>query len=81
MLKYFSKNCVYNIIDKEKMVWLKNKGIGETLGVENIYDLVDKEMKGRFEYGDPTDEQTRKYKRHVSELAESEKFMYTREDM
>ena len=38
------------------MLWLRNKDIGEILGVENIYDLVDKEMKGRFENGDPTDE-------------------------
>ena len=63
------------------MLWLRNKDIGEILGVENIYDLVDKEMKGRFENGDPTDEQTRKYKRHGLELIEGEKFMCTREDI
>ena len=50
------------------MLWLRNKVIGEKLGVENTYDLIDKEIKGRFENRNPTDEQIREYKRHGSEL-------------
>ena len=79
--KTFAKNCVYNIIDKGKLLWLTNKDIGEKLGVENIYDLIDKEMKGRFETRNPTDEQTREYKRHGSELIDGEKFTCTPEDI
>ena len=79
--KIFAKHCVHNIIDKEKMLWLRNKDIGENLSVGNIYDLMDKEGKGKFETKNPTDEQIREYKRHGSELIDDEKFMYTREDI
>ena len=40
----YAKNCINNIIDEEKIIWLRNKDIGEKLGIENIYDLVDKEI-------------------------------------
>ena len=46
------------------MLWLINKDIGEKLGVENIYDLIDKEIKGRFKTRNPTDGQSREYKRY-----------------
>ena len=43
----FSKNYVYNIIDKEKKkLWLINKH-RKKIGVKNICDLIDKEMKGK----------------------------------
>ena len=77
----YAKNCIHNIIDKEKMLWLRKKDIGEKLGVENIYDLIDKEVEGRFENKNPTNEQIREYKRHVSELIDYEKLMYTHEDI
>ena len=35
--------------DKEKKLWLRNKDKGEILDVGNIYDLIDKETKGKFE--------------------------------
>ena len=76
-----AKNCIHNIIDKEKMLWLRKKDIGETLGVENIDDLIDKEIKGRFETRNPTNEQINENKRHGSELIDVEKFMFTREDI
>ena len=69
------------MIHQEKMLWLRNKDIGEKLGVENIDDLIDKEMKGRSETRNPTNEQIREYKRHSSELIDDKKFMYTREDI
>ena len=75
----YAKNSRYNKIDKEKMLWLRSKDIREKLGVENIYDLIDKKIKGRFETKNPLDEQIKKYKKHRSELINSEKFMYTHE--
>lgn len=41
----FAENYVYNIIDKQKKLWLRNKDTVEKLGVPNIYDLVDKKIK------------------------------------
>ena len=73
----FAKNCVQNIVDKEKKLWLRNKDIGNKLGVENIYDLVDQEIKSKFKTNNPTEQQTRKYKKHRSELIKDEKFKYT----
>ena len=48
------------------MLWLRNKDIGEIklLGVQNIYDLIDEEIKDKFETKNPTDEQNREYERH-----------------
>ena len=63
------------------MLWLRNKDIGEKFGVENIYDLIDKEIKGRFETRNPTDEQIKKYKRHRSELINGEKFICINENI
>ena len=50
------------------MLRVRNKGIGEKLDVKNIYDLIDEEIKGRFEVGNPINEQIREYKRHGSKL-------------
>ena len=77
----YAKNCIHNMINKEKILWLRNKDLGGKLSVENIYDLIDKEIKGRFETRNLTNEQTKEYKRHGSKLIDGEKFMYTREDI
>ena len=77
----YAKNCIHNIIDKEKMLWLRNKVIGEKLGVTNMNDLIDKEIKGKFETRNPTNEQIREYKRHGSELIDGEKFIYVCQDI
>ena len=58
-------------------MWLRNKDIGNKLGVENIYDFVDQEIKSKFKTNNPTEQQTRKYKKHWSELIKDEKFKYT----
>ena len=50
------------MIDKEKKLWLRKKDIKERLGVENIYDLIDKEIKSKFETKNPTNEQIREFK-------------------
>ena len=58
--KTFSENCIHNIIDTEKMLWLRNKDIGEKLVVNNIYHIIDKEIKAIFETKNSKDEQIRK---------------------
>ena len=62
-------------------MWLSNKDIGKKLGVENIYDLIDKEIKGKFETNNPTKQQIKEYKRNGSELIDGKKFVYTHEDI
>ena len=32
----YAKNCVHHIVEKEKMLWVRNKDTGEKLGVKNI---------------------------------------------
>ena len=61
--KAFAKNCVYNIIDKEKTLWLRNKDIGEKEGVQYIYGLVHKEIKGKFNNKNPAKQQIKKSKK------------------
>ena len=77
----FAKNYFYNITDGEKKLRLRNRDIGERLGVKNIYDLIDKEIKEKSETKNPTNEQIREYKRHVSELIRVEKYKYTHDDI
>ena len=55
------------------------KDIGEKLHVKNIFDLVDKEIKGKSETDYPAEQQIRKYKRHGSEFIEDTKFTYVHE--
>ena len=76
----YTKTYVYNITDKEKRLWIRNKDIGEKLDVENIYDLIDKEVKSKFERKNPTGE-VKIYKIHGSEFINGEKFMYIHEDI
>ena len=49
----FSKNSIHKIsqskIEKESILLLRIKDIGRELDVKNIFDLVDKEIKGKFE--------------------------------
>ena len=49
------------------------------LDVTNIFDIVDKERKWKFETDYSTEQQIRKHTRHESELIENEKFMYAHE--
>ena len=79
----FAKNCIHTITQLRKgqklALWLKIKDIGRELDVKNIFELIDKEIKGKFETNYPTKQQIRKYKRHGSEFIENEKFMYADE--
>ena len=79
----FDKNCIHIIKQlrkrKELILWLRINDIGRELDVKNIFDLVDKEIKGKFETNYLTEQQIRKYKRHESEFIENGKFMYAHE--
>ena len=79
----FVKSCIYRISQlkrgKKSIFWLKFKDTGRELDVKNIFDLVDKEIKGKFKTKNPTEQQIRKYKRHGSEFIEYEKFMCSHE--
>ena len=41
--------------------------------------VVDKEIKGKFTTNNPTNELTKKYKKHGSELIDDRKFVYAHE--
>ena len=56
-----AKSCAHNILDKEKKLWLRNKNIGKKLDDENIYDLIDKEIKDKFDTTNSTKQQIREY--------------------
>ena len=75
----FAKNCIHTISQikkgKESFLWLRIKETGRELDVKNIFDLVDKEIKGKFETNYSTEQQIRKYKRHETEFIKDIKFM------
>ena len=62
----YAENCIHKITQLKKSkqpdLWIKTKDIGRKLDVKNIFDLVDKEIKGEFETNYPTEQQIRKYK-------------------
>ena len=53
--------------------------IQKNLAVKNIYDLVDKEIKGNFKTNNPTEQQTHKYTRNASDVVDNERFLYAHE--
>ena len=78
--------CVYKMVDinaetfaKESFLWLRIKYMGRELDIKNIFDLVDKEIKDKWENYYPTEQQIRKYKRHGSEFIKDVKYMYAQE--
>ena len=81
----FAENCIHTITQlrkgKEPNSRIRGKDKGKKLDAKNIFDLVDKEIKGKFETNYTKEQQIRKYKRHGSELIKDEKSMYTHEDI
>ena len=79
----FAKNCIHTIKQlrkgKEPVLWIRIKDIGEKLDVQNIGDLIYKEIKSKFETNYLTKQQIRKYKNHGSEFIQGTKFMYAHE--
>ena len=55
--------------------------IQRSLDVENIYDLVRKEIHGRYETYNPAEQQIRKYKRYGSERFKDDKYLYAHQDI
>ena len=55
--------------------------IGKQVGVKQIYDVVIKENKGKFDNRNPKKQEIWKYKRHESEFIKYKKFKYTHEDI
>ena len=49
----FVENCIHTITKlrtgKKPILWIRIKDIGRELDVKNIFDLVDKKIKGKFE--------------------------------
>ena len=56
----FARSCIHTISQlkggKESILWLGIKYIGRELDVKNIFDLVDKDVKGKFERNYPTEQ-------------------------
>ena len=65
--------------EKEPVLWIRIKDIGEKLDVKNIGDLVYKEIKEKFETDYLTEQQIKKHKRHGSKFIEGINFMYAHE--
>ena len=55
------KNCVHTIklnkAGNKPVLWIKMIDIQKKFDVENIHDLVDKQIKGKFKTNNRTDEQ------------------------
>ena len=81
----FAENCLSTIKQEEKdntvVLWITMKDLNGKLDIKNIFDLVGKEIKGKFKDKKPTEEQIRKYKSHGSEFDKDVKFVYAREDV
>ena len=73
------KTIKVNKTDNKSEFWIKMIDIQKKLDIKSIYDLADKEIKGKFKTNNLTDEQIKKYKRHGSELINGEKFVYAHE--
>ena len=59
----FAENYIYTIKQQKKdettVLWITIKDLSEKLGIKNIFDSVDKEIRGKFK-NCPTKEQTKK---------------------
>ena len=67
----FAKNVhttKVNTTDNKSVLLIKMIDIRKKLNVKSIHDLVDKEIKGKLNTNNLTNEQIKKYKRHGSEL-------------
>ena len=77
----FAENYVYNIIDKEKKLWLRNKDIWEKLGVQSMNWLIKKsKLNVRLKIL-RNNKLENLSKRYGSKLIDGEKFVYTHEDI
>ena len=66
--------------DRTIFLWIKSKDLSEKLEIKNIFDSVDKEIKGKFK-NYPTKEQIKKRKRYGSEFIKDVKHIYAHESV
>ena len=52
------------------MLWIRIKDLNEKLDIKNFFDLVKKEIKGKFK-DHPTKEQIKKYKKMTQSLTKN----------
>ena len=82
--KILAENCIYTMKqrkkDKTTVSWTRIKDLNEKLDIKNIFDLIHKEIKGKFKDG-ASKEQIKKYKRYRSEFGKGVKHIYAREDV
>ena len=80
----FAENCIYTVKqqkkDKTSVLWLRIKDLAEELDITNIFDSVDKEIKGKLK-DKPTEKQIKKYKKLGSEFIKDLYFVYAHEDI
>ena len=62
------------------MLWIRSKDLNAKLDIKNFFDLVAKEIKGKFK-DRPTKEQIKQYKKYGSEFTEGVKHINGREDV
>ena len=77
-----AKVCTIRVNNK-KLFWVRMYNLQEGIGVQNISDLVRKEMRGIFRTKDPTKHQIRKCKMRQRELDHNSTatFVYVRSDL
>ena len=66
---------------KKHSLWIRMIDIHKSLDVENIYDLVMKEISCRYESNNSTQQKTRKYKRFEYKWFKDDKYFYFHEDV
>ena len=70
-------------MNSKKFFWVRVYDVQEAIGVENMSDLVRKEIRGIFKTKNPTKDQIRKYKRREKEfdLNSTATFVYVCSDL
>ena len=77
-----AKVCTIKVSNK-KIFWVRMCDVQEGIGVQNMFDLVRKEIRGIFRTKNPIKDQIRKYKRREKELDHNSAatFVYVRSDL
>ena len=72
-------------VENRELFWVKENDVQNGLGIENISDLVRKEINGIFKTNNPTKKQVKKYKRSLQEITkypmDDSKIKYVRSDL
>ena len=77
-----AKVCTIRVSNK-KLFWVRMYNVQEGIAVQNMYDLVRKEIQGIFRIKSPPKDQMRRYKRREKELDHNSTatFVYVRSDL